>query len=94
LCKLLTFKIDYNEFKERLGEPMSLMSKEQLKQWIKEKNMQSVEDVQSALKELFADTLQEMLEAQLETSLGYAKHDTNSNVSKVGNVRFPKPRHR
>jgi putative transposase len=57
---------------------MSLMSKEQLKQWIKEKNMQSVEDVQSALKELFADTLQEMLEAELETSLGYAKHDTKN----------------
>ncbi|TRY22535.1 IS256 family transposase, partial [Brevibacillus sp. LEMMJ03] len=57
---------------------MSLMSKEQLKQWIKEKNMQSVEDVQSALKELFAETLQEMLEAELETSLGYAKHDTKN----------------
>ncbi len=57
---------------------MSLMSKEQLKQWIKEKNMQSVEDVQAALKELFAETLQEMLEAELETSLGYAKHDTKN----------------
>lgn len=57
---------------------MSLMSKEQLKQWIKEKNMQSVEDIQSALKELFAETLQEMLEAELETSLGYAKHDTKN----------------
>ncbi|WP_370512168.1 transposase, partial [Brevibacillus sp. LEMMJ03] len=40
--------------------------------------MQSVEDVQSALKELFAETLQEMLEAELETSLGYAKHDTKN----------------
>jgi putative transposase len=54
---------------------MSLMSKEQLKQWIKEKNMKSVDDIQSALKELFAETLQEMLEAELETTLGYAKHD-------------------
>lgn len=56
----------------------SLMSKEQLKQWIKENNMKSVEDVQSALKELFAETLQEMLEAELETSLGYAKHDVKN----------------
>jgi putative transposase len=31
--------------------------------------MQSVEDVQSALKELFAETLEEMLEAELETFL-------------------------
>lgn len=56
----------------------NLMSKEQLKQWIKENNMKSVEDVQSALKDLFAETLKEMLEAELETSLGYAKHDVKN----------------
>lgn len=56
----------------------SLMSKKQLKQWIKENNMKSVEDVQSALRELFAETLQEVLEAELETSLGYAKHDVKN----------------
>ncbi|KZE41150.1 transposase [Brevibacillus parabrevis] len=54
---------------------MFMMSKEQIKQWIKEKNMKSVDDVQSALKDLFADTIQEMLEAEIESSLGYAKHD-------------------
>ena len=32
-------------------------------------------DVQSALKELFADTLQEMPEAELDHEFGYAKHD-------------------
>ncbi|CAM5786316.1 IS256 family transposase [Brevibacillus borstelensis] len=52
-----------------------MISKEQIKQWIKEKNMKSVDDVQSALKDLFADTIQEMLEAEIESSLGYAKHD-------------------
>jgi putative transposase len=57
---------------------MSLIPKEQLRQWIKEKNMKSMEDVQSALKELFADTIQEMLKAELETDLGYAKHDTKN----------------
>ncbi|MGN7472444.1 IS256 family transposase, partial [Brevibacillus sp. SAFN-007a] len=54
---------------------MFMMSKEQIKQWIKEKNMRSVDDVQSALKDLFADTIQEILEAEIESSLGYAKHD-------------------
>jgi transposase-like protein len=57
---------------------MSLIPKEQLRQWIKEKNMKSMEDVQSAIKELFADTIQEMLEAELETELGYAKHDSKN----------------
>ncbi|WP_103105360.1 IS256 family transposase [Brevibacillus reuszeri] len=52
-----------------------MMSKEQIKQWIKEKNMKSVDDVQSALKDLFAETIQEMLEAEMESSLGYAKHE-------------------
>jgi len=52
-----------------------MMSKEQIKQWIKEKNMKSVDDVQSALKDLFAETIQEMLEGEIESTLGYAKHD-------------------
>lgn len=86
----------------------SLMSKEQLKQWIKENNMKSVEDVQSALRELFAETLQEVLEAELETSLGYAKHDvknkqtTNSRngyskktvCSEYGDIELKVPRDR
>lgn len=55
-----------------------MMSKEQIKQWIKEKNMKSVDDVQSALKDLFAETIQEMLEGEIESSLGYAKHDMKS----------------
>ena len=57
-----------------------MMSKEQIKQWIKEKNMKSVDDVQSALKDLFADTIQEMLEAEIESSLGYAKHEGLSRI--------------
>ncbi|OUQ85002.1 IS256 family transposase, partial [Brevibacillus brevis] len=57
---------------------MFMMSKEQIKQWIKEKDMKSVDDVQSALKELFAETIQEMLEGEIESTLGYAKHDTKN----------------
>ncbi|WP_429859880.1 transposase, partial [Brevibacillus reuszeri] len=41
--------------------------------------MKSVDDVQSALKDLFAETIQEMLEDEMEPSLGYAKHDMNNN---------------
>ncbi|ASJ57190.1 hypothetical protein BP422_29010 [Brevibacillus formosus] len=46
------------------------MSKEQIKQWIKEKNMKSVDAVKSALKELFAETIQEMLEGEISPLLG------------------------
>ncbi len=63
------------------------MSKEQIKQWIKEKNMKSVDDVQSALKELIAETIQEMLEGEIESTLGYAKHDTKSKRRWIGGLK-------
>ena len=53
-------------------------SKEQVKAFVKGHNLKSMQDVQSALKELFADTLQEMLEAELDHELGYSKYDVSS----------------
>ncbi|WP_068786940.1 IS256 family transposase [Paenibacillus phocaensis] len=50
-------------------------SKDQVKAFIKDNELKTMADVQSALKELFADTLQEMLEAELDHELGYEKHD-------------------
>ena len=54
---------------------MALMDKAQLKEFIKTNNIKSAEDIQAALKDLFKDTLQEMLEAELDSDLGYTKHD-------------------
>jgi putative transposase len=56
-------------------EEKKLWSKEQLRAFIKENNLVTANDAQKALKELFKDTLQEMLEAELETDLGYEKHE-------------------
>ncbi|MED3498969.1 IS256 family transposase [Brevibacillus agri] len=58
------------------------MPKDQLRQLIKEHNLQTMEDVQKALKDIFAETLQEMLEAELDTELGYAKHDSKQKQTK------------
>lgn len=57
---------------------MALMNKEQLRKFIKDNNIKSALDVQNALKELFAETLQEMLEAELDDNLGYARNDTQN----------------
>jgi len=57
---------------------MGLMSKEQLRQFIQVSNLKSAQDAQNALKDLFAETLQEMMEAELDDSLGYAKNDTQN----------------
>lgn len=52
-----------------------LWTKEQLRAFIKENNLKTADDAQQALKELFKDTIQEMLEAELETDLGYSKSE-------------------
>jgi putative transposase len=53
---------------------MGLLSKEQLRELIKEKHLVTANDVQNMLKDMFAETLQEMLEAELDTELGYPKN--------------------
>jgi len=60
---------------------MARFSKELVKAFVKENNLKTMEDVQSALKELFAETLQSMLEAELDTELGYEKHDIKNKTT-------------
>jgi putative transposase len=85
-----------------------LVSKQQLKNFIKENQIASVQDVQNMLKDIFAETLQEMLEAEMDESLGYTKHDvankqtTNSRngksrkrlTSEFGELEITVPRDR
>jgi transposase-like protein len=53
---------------------MTLLPREVLKQLIVERGMTTVADAQQLVKELMADTLQEMLEAELTHTLGHEKH--------------------
>jgi putative transposase len=55
---------------------MGLWTKEQLRAFIRENKLVTAKDAQNALKDLFAETLQEMLEAEMDTHLGYEKHET------------------
>ena len=57
---------------------MALMDKAQLKEFIKTNNIKTAEDIQTALRDMFKDALQEMLEAELDADLGYVKHDDAS----------------
>jgi transposase-like protein len=50
---------------------MELVSKQQIRQYIKEGNLKDLNDVQTMIKDLFASTVQEMLEAEMDTHLGY-----------------------
>lgn len=62
--------------KREKREPV--VPREVLKAFIKDYNLKTAEDVQSALKDIFSDTLQAMLEGEMDQSLGYEKHDDTS----------------
>lgn len=65
---------------------MNAIPKSVIKEIVKENQFQNVGDVYSYLKDLFKDTIQEMLEAELDESLGYAKNDTqNKNTDNERN---------
>jgi len=49
-------------------------SKEQIRQIIADNNLSSAADVYSLLKDSFKDILQELMEAELDASLGYEKN--------------------
>lgn len=64
---------------------MGMFTKEQLQSFIKEYDIKNAGDIHNALKDLFADTIQEFMEAELDTHLGYAKHDKKNK--KTSNSR-------
>ena len=56
--------------------------------WLAEeltKDCRTVEDIQEKLKHLFKDTIQQVFEAEIDTHLGYQKHDNQGDHS--GNSR-------
>ncbi len=67
------------------------VAKEQIRQIISENNISSVADVYSLLKESFKDILQELMEAELDISLGYEKnHKGDLVTSNKRNGHSPK----
>ena len=84
------------------------VAKEQIRQIISENNIRSVTDVYELLKDSFKDILQELMEAELEATLGYAKnqkedlqtdnkrsrHSTKNLKSQHGEFQIDVPRDR
>ncbi|WP_144029078.1 IS256 family transposase, partial [Paenibacillus rigui] len=60
---------------------MGLWTKQQLREFIKENKLVTAQDAQNALKNLFAETIQEMLEAEMDTHLGYQKHELENKTT-------------
>ena len=43
--------------------------------------IETVQDLSSAIKDLFKDSLQEMMNAEFDSSMGYSKYDKTSEKS-------------
>lgn len=59
-------------------------TKEQIRQIIAENNISSVADVYTLLKDSFKDILQELMEAELDSTLGYQKGDMHTDNKRNG----------
>lgn len=84
------------------------VAKEQIRQIISENNISSVTDVYALLKDSFRDILQELLEAEMDSSIGYDKnqkgdldttnkrngHSKKTVKSQFGNLALDIPRDR
>lgn len=64
---------------------MSMLSKDQIKQMIQHYDIKNTDDITDAFKDMFGETIQEMMEAELETHLGYEKH--SKHEKETGNRR-------
>ena len=64
---------------------MGLFTKEQIRALIKERNMKTTDDISLMLKDLFGETLQEMMEAEMDTTLGCGKYEKGAKT--IGNRR-------
>ncbi|OME06165.1 hypothetical protein BSK60_32905 [Paenibacillus odorifer] len=53
-----------------------------MREFIKDSNLVSAKNEQNALKDLFTETIQEMLEAEMDTHLGYGKHEVRAKHTK------------
>ena len=84
------------------------IAKEQIRQIISENNITSVADVYSLLRDSFKDILQELMEAEMDATLGYEKnqkgnlqsdnkrngHSTKTLKSQYGEFQIDIPRDR
>lgn len=87
---------------------MGLLPREQLRQLIKENDIKDVNGIYDTLKDMFKDVLQEMLEAEMDVTLGYSKNEAKgkdtTNIrngyssknlkTKYGNIEMDIPRDR
>lgn len=74
-------------------EKMSEERKRLIQEFIKSNDFKSTVDIQEAIKDLFKDTIQEMLNAELTEHLGYEKNEYTDNNENYRNGYLQKTVH-
>lgn len=69
---------------------MANISKEVLRNYVKEQNFKSADDIFAAMKEMFKDVLQEALEAEMDTQLGYDKYEISEKQTQNSRNSYSK----
>lgn len=69
---------------------MSIFTKEQIRELIQEKNIQTVDDITTTMKDMFKEVLQEVLEAELDDHLGYGKYNVGEKETSNSRNGFSK----
>ena len=59
-------------------KPMTEGKRNIIQELLQEYDIETADDIQDALKDLFSGTIQEMLEAEMDDHLGYAKYERSS----------------
>ena len=72
------------------------LAKEQIRQIISQNDISSVTDVYSLLKDSFKDILQELMEAEMDATLGYEKNQnqnesSQTNEKQISWIHFSEP---
>ena len=70
-------------------ETISPERKKLIKEFINQNNITTAQDIQEALKNMFKDTLQERLEAEMTTHLGYDKYEYTDDEKKIIETVIP-----
>jgi transposase-like protein len=60
---------------------MSVLSKDLIQEIVQENDFKNPGEIMTFLKEAFRDVLQEMLEAEMDVSLGYSRDDSNCKIT-------------
>lgn len=69
----------------RKREPMDPAKKNIIGELIKTYDIKTAKDIQEALKDLLGETLQDMLEAEMNEHLGYEKYSRSEDVENSRN---------